>query len=76
MVLERWGGGCALARVATRRPAKRRESAKTARKRVAASETMPARAKASWCGMLRGAKARVVEKMMAAEARSKVRSME
>ena len=57
-------------------PAKRRESAKTARKSVAARERMPARAKASWCGMLRGAKARVVEKMMAAEARSKARSME
>src|SRR6202021_2844400 len=58
------------ARAATRWPAKRRERAKIARKRVAARERMPARAKASWCGMLRGAKARVVEKRMAAEARS------
>jgi len=57
-------------------PANRRERANTARKSVAARETAPARAKASWCGMLRGAKARVTEKMMAAEARSKARSME
>ena len=43
---------------------------------VAARERAPARAKAAWCGMLRGAKASVKEKRMAAAARSKARSME
>jgi hypothetical protein len=57
-------------------PEKRMMRAAATTRSVAARERAPARAKAAWCGVSRGAKASVAEKRMAAAARSKARSME